>query len=259
MTENAKALPSIPERRYERPPIVEALCEIYFTGSQWDVTVPGIFYERVRADYPQKSQLVVSRVELPLGPEIKESQSLPIEQRVRFTRTDGSRLIQLARDLLVVNQLLPYPHYEEWREVVHTTLDLYTKVAAPSGIVRVGVRYINRVHVPGARIRVEDYFRVYPEIPEELGGTHGPFMLQLRMQPVCPHHELTLTIGTAPPESPSVMSYLLDIYDIVPLKDTNAFGQLSHLLDEAHANIVHTFEYTITEKARSLFGEATHE
>ena len=44
MVENTAPLPNIPERRYQRPPIVEALCEVYFTGSQWDSTVPGLFY-----------------------------------------------------------------------------------------------------------------------------------------------------------------------------------------------------------------------
>ena len=36
----------IPERKYRKPPVVEALCEIYFADSTWDDTVPGVFYER---------------------------------------------------------------------------------------------------------------------------------------------------------------------------------------------------------------------
>lgn len=30
-------------RRYKNPPVVEALCEIFFDGSQWDSTLTGLF------------------------------------------------------------------------------------------------------------------------------------------------------------------------------------------------------------------------
>ncbi len=116
MTENVAPVPSIPERRYERPPVVEALCEVYFTGSSWDPTTPGLFYERVRKEYPQKSQAAHQvGFEIQLSPGQAESRQLPIETRMRFARSDNSRVLQLARDVLIVNQLLPYPRYEEWR------------------------------------------------------------------------------------------------------------------------------------------------
>ena len=35
--------PTIPDKKYRNPPVVEALCEIYFVGSQWDNTIPGLF------------------------------------------------------------------------------------------------------------------------------------------------------------------------------------------------------------------------
>jgi uncharacterized protein (TIGR04255 family) len=262
MTETAAPLPTIPERRYERPPIVEALCEVYFTGSLWDATTPGLFYEQVRGDYPQKSQMEQVDLVVQVGPGRTETRPLTIEPRMRFARDDNSRLVQLTRDLLVINQLLPYPHYEEWREVVHSTIDVYRRLATPTGINRLGVRYINRINVPfrgGRPIRMEDYFRVYPQIPQELGDAHGPFMLQLLMIPVCAGHQLTLTLAIGPPEQPASMSALLDLYDVVLLGGRDAFGEIRRLLDEAHANIVHTFENTITEGSRSLFGEITHE
>ncbi|RMH08650.1 MAG: hypothetical protein D6704_02710 [Nitrospirae bacterium] len=46
----------VPERRYRKPPVIEALCEIYFAGSSWDETIPGAFYQQIKDDYPKKQQ-----------------------------------------------------------------------------------------------------------------------------------------------------------------------------------------------------------
>jgi uncharacterized protein (TIGR04255 family) len=263
MTENEAPCPSIPERRYAHPPVVEALCEIYFTGSRWDQTVPGLFYERVRKDYPKKSQMEVTGVEVQIAQGHAETRQLACEPRMRFVREDDSRLIQLGRDLLVVNQVVtpsrPYPHFEEWREVVHTALGVYRDAAAPKGIDRLGVRYINRVTLSGTSIRMEEFFRVYPQIPQELGGAHGPFMLQVSMSPVTDKHQLTLTFGFGPTDQPGTLGFLLDLYDVVPLGGRDAFAEVERLLDEAHAKIIHTFENIITDALREKFGGVTYE
>ena len=262
MTENAPPLPSVPERHYERPPVVEALCELYFAESRWDATVPGLFYERVRGEYPQKSELALGGVELQIAPGQAEAKPLVAERRLRFARTDNSRLLQLSENLLVVNQLPPYTSYEEWRDVVHAALRHYRELAAPAGVDRLGVRYINRIRIPTGPqgiTRLEDYFLVYPHVPEESLGHHGPFALQVMMRPVCLGHQLVMNLGVGPQERPDILTVLLDLYDVMNFMGRDVFGQVPRLLDEAHANIINTFENTITTKTRQLFGEVKHE
>jgi uncharacterized protein (TIGR04255 family) len=260
MTENGPPLPAVPERRYARPPIAEALSEIYFTGSNWDSTTPGLFYEEVRNDYPNKAEMKLVEVEVQLPSGQARAQQMQTGPRMSFARRDNSRLIQLDRDLLVVNQLLPYPRYEEWRNEVLHGLEVYRRLAAPSGIDRLGVRYLNRVNIPvvGPGLRMEDYFRVHPQIPAELGGAHGAFMLQVLMIPVCLGHQLTLTLGLVPPLEPNTMTFLLDLYNVIQLAGQDVFGQVPRLLDQAHANVVHTFENAITDQSRGLFGEVSN-
>jgi uncharacterized protein (TIGR04255 family) len=258
MTDNPAPIERIPERHYKQPPIVEALCEIYLAGSRWDLTVPGLFFERVREDYPQKAELAGVGIEVQLRPDQAETRSLPVDSRMRFMKADSSRMLQLTRDLLVVNQLRPYPRYEDWRQEVHRAINIYRELASPAGIDRIGVRYINRINLPGPLVRMEDYFRIYPELPQELGAAHGAFMLNLVLSAATPH-QLQLTLGTAPAEQPGSMGFLLDIYDVAALGGRDAFGEVPGLLDQAHANIVHTFENTITAALRSRFGEITDE
>jgi len=42
--------------KYPNPPVIEALCEIYTTGSARDPTAPGLFYERVRDRFHRRGQ-----------------------------------------------------------------------------------------------------------------------------------------------------------------------------------------------------------
>ena len=44
-------------RKYKKPTVVEDLCEIYFVDSKWDSTVPGMFYDRIKEEYPEKKEL----------------------------------------------------------------------------------------------------------------------------------------------------------------------------------------------------------
>jgi hypothetical protein len=55
------------------------------------------------------------------------------------------------------------------------------------------------------------------------------------------------------------LNILLDLYDVMNFQGRDVFGQVPRLLDEAHANIISTFEGAVTDKARQLFEEITDE
>jgi uncharacterized protein (TIGR04255 family) len=261
MPDPSTTRPNVPDRRYRRPPLVEAFCEIYFSGSEWDSTIPGLFYERVRHQFPDKSAAEQLTVELQFPP--AKAQILPEQPRIIFARTDKTRLIQLTRDLLVVNQLRPYTSFEDWREIVLATVGIYRELARPTGFNRLGVRYVNRIEIPvrptewpKPPMRMEDYFRVYPEVPVELGRSHGPFMLQMMLMPAIEPHQLTLSLGFQPSGRPDLFTFMLDLYAVAPLAaDERAADRLAEYLDAAHTNVVYLFENSITDATRNLFGD----
>ncbi|MBI4566163.1 MAG: TIGR04255 family protein [Planctomycetes bacterium] len=57
-------LPINEGRKYRNPPVIEALCEIYFAESAWDDTIPGRFYERVRDRFPSTKQIEIHEAEV---------------------------------------------------------------------------------------------------------------------------------------------------------------------------------------------------
>ena len=183
-------------RRYADPPVVEALCECFFQNSAWDSTIPGTFYEQVKAEFPKKSELKRTDVHIHLGPSETTTQTALTESRTRFSSQDDTRLVQVERDLVVVNQLKPYPQFEAWRPLVISMVKHYNELAKPQAIVRIGVRYINRIVVPVEGHEMANYFKLYPEVPTELGGAHGTFFMRVQIPAHHTNHGLIVTFGS---------------------------------------------------------------
>jgi uncharacterized protein (TIGR04255 family) len=248
-------------RHYQNPPIVEALVEIFFTGSKQGLAVRDAFLPRVQERFPTGRLLGQVGFEVNVGPKQANARFSQAEPRFQFLTSDQSQMIQLGPDLLVFNLLrpnpqVPYPRFEVWQPIVLEMLAHYREVAQPTGIDRLGVRYINKVTIPQTQMRMEEYFTIYPQVPDTLGDQHGSFLMNLELPGLYPNHQLLLTFGSTSPEQPEAMAYLLDLYDIVPMGSPDSFELIPQRLDEAHNNIVTTFEYAITDTTRQLFGEA---
>lgn len=244
---------SVHERKYRRPPVIEALCEIYFSGSVWDETVPGAFYERMKQDFPQKQQRRFQAVQVSLGPEEVMAGVHQLPPWMQFISGEKHRMVQIAQDVLVVNQLAPYPHFEEWELDIYRAMREYNELARPQGFSRIGVRYINHVEIPGPQVRLADLFTIYPNLPPALGDAYGAFMVRVEVPKG--DHTVLITFGTAPPSGPpeAVQAYALDFYDIIQLESPVDTKVVKKLVEQAHENIVEAFEASITNRLRDLF------
>jgi uncharacterized protein (TIGR04255 family) len=241
-------------RRYRNPPVVEALCEMFFVGSEWDDTLAGRFHERVREEFPRKRQQEIRVGEVTFaftGETSARAGRLP--PRIHFLTEEGDRVLQLGQDLLVVNQLRPYRAFHEWEETLRTALNHYCELANPRACGRLGIRYIDRVIIPGDRPRLEEYFTLYPRIPEEWSGTNGSFLVRVEMRCARPGHRLFVTFGSAPVEQPGTTAFLLDYYDQTESPEGVALGDVLEEVRAAHDHVVDAFEASITERLRALF------
>ncbi len=245
------------QRNYQKPPVVEALCEIYFRGSMWDDTIPGIFYEKVKQAFPKKQQREVQQAQITLERETATAGVQRLPSWIQFVSERGDRVIQIAENLLVVNQLRPYHHFSEWELVVYNALELYKEIAEPQKVDRCGIRYINRIEIPGTQVAMEDYFMIYPQLPESLGKTHGPFLVRVEIPQTEQAHVVLITFGTSTPRQSmdKKQVFLLDLYDIFT-PDTSSDGiELRREIQRAHDNVVMAFEDSITDQLRKLFNQ----
>ncbi len=246
----------VPERRYRKPPVIESLCEIYFSDSSWDDTVPGAFYERIKTDYPKKQQKRIQEAQITMGPEQAAASVRQLPPWMQFISDEKHRMVQIAQDLLVVNQLHPYPHFEEWEPEIYRALRIYQEIADPKRMARLGLRYINRVVVPEEQVRMEEYFTVYPNLPGDLSDAHGSFLVRVEVPQADQGHTVLITFGTAPLDpNERGQAFLLDLYDTVDLDAPVQETTLKEQVGQAHENIVMVFENSITDRLRDLFEE----
>lgn len=243
-----------PAPLYKKPPVVEALCELFFEPHDWDDTIPGTFYALIQDQFTIKEQVNESTAEINVGPGQATTfgvRALP--PRMRFFTPTRDRLIQLSPNLLVFNKLLPYTNFAEWITTLEKALGHYRDVVPSAAVAQVGVRYLNKITVPGNRVDLTELFRIYPKIPPALGDDHGAFLLRLELLVPEADHGLLLSFATAPPEQPDTMTFLLDLYETWKPSSPQPVDQVIAHVSLAHDHIQAAFEQNITDKLRQLF------
>ena len=243
---------------YTNPPIIEAYCEMRFPPNMpWDLTIPGLFYEEVKADYPKKESLQQTRVEWQAGSEGITNRITGDISLMRFKSEDDKALIQIGPNLLSMHVLSPYPKWIFFRTMIQKGLASYRKIASPTGFERIGLRYINRISIPSLppnqQIKIEEFIKALPYLPPSVPQT----FLRWFMNVAVPHEDsngvLAIQTANMPPSNPNEICFLLDLdYSALDIQKVTMENSLDWL-ELAHQNIENDFESCITDKTRDLF------
>lgn len=244
-------------KKYKNPPLIEALCEFYFTPemSQDFDRIIALFYEEVRTSFPKKDQLQLQASQITINnggnAEITQ-QLLPI---VRFQHNNGQVLIQVGQDLLTINHLKPYTSWEDFLLSVEMGLNAYRNVVRPKSSYRIALRYINRIEITGDRINLEDFFEFRPFTGQKLLQDFAAFSLGIQI----PHEEardiLSVQLASVGSESPGTVVMVLDLTYSLVKPGGITFDNFSEWMTDAHSRIEDAFEDCITDRLRNLFGE----
>ena len=249
-------------RRYKNPPIEEALCELRFKpGRAWDLTIPGRLQAELGGEYmgkPQEQRVVQVGLQVQ-GDKPSNLQLGEGLAKVQLVTGDGKRMVGVGPDVLSIHMLRPYQDprelersgWEEFLPRIEAALGAYWRVAEPEGVLRVGVRYVNKIVIPHKTIEMEEYFTCgFPEV------SGLPDLVTNFVSRVEYSYEdavrLVLSQGSID-GSPDHLSFLLDLdvvwEDLVAVGRDRALEIANDLRDRERA----AFEAVITDKARELF------
>ncbi|RME94363.1 MAG: TIGR04255 family protein [Verrucomicrobia bacterium] len=234
--------------RLKNPPLVEAVSVLGFhSEDSWDWTVPGRLYDQVKSDYPAREEL--RAVRLPVAPSgsIAAGQEQVVE-RLRFKKTDGTAMVQCGPRLLVVNHLPPYPGWEAFKTRIMAAFSAYEKVVGECRVVRVELRYINRMPTtpgesPGAKLVL------FPELPTPLAKPVASFFqhYELRYEETSSPGTLVHRSGTV--ADPGGSSLMLDLAHVVEIHDgLSDRDRLEGWLDTAHDRVHEAFVASIPKE-----------
>lgn len=243
-------------RIYERPPLVETLCEFHFELSQaWDLTIPGLLYADLRSQFPKRQQ-TRDVIEGDVNPATGTLAQQPTVTRAVFSSEDEKLFVQVGPSILIVNQLRPYSGWEDFRSLLEHILRVYLDIASPIKLTHNVLRYINRIEIPQGPITIDDYLLASPTVPMLEARSWSAWSQRVEV----PHQELngllTLQSGSVPGEKEreGKNDFLLDLYFSMPLQSQELASVLGQLTN-AHNVIEQMFEACMTPKAREIFVE----
>lgn len=239
-------------KRYKNPPIIEAICEFQFDpSSSWDLTVPGLLYNELRQNFPVRRErriLTQNVSETPEGPR----QNITWMERMQFYNKEETALVQISPHLISINHLKPYPSWTAFLPLIERGLDAYRKIASPSQLRRVGLRYINRIELPGSRAELEDYFEFLPHLGKNLPKDYVECIVGIVIPFKDPGGLLKLQLTRAT-LTPDMLPMVLDLDHFAIESDGMALDNAMGWVNRAHKNIEDTFEACITDRTRELF------
>jgi uncharacterized protein (TIGR04255 family) len=225
-------------KHYQNPPLFEAVCEFKFQpAAKWNPAVPDLIYEKVQAQFPRREPANGSGGHEP-APGAK----------TKFRRADGSALLQVSPKLLAINQLQPYPAWPQFKQMILEAHALYSEIVRPARIVRLGLRYINRIEIPGTKIEIGRFLRGCPEGYHKLFlSTEFPFEAE--------QENLAMILAHDPHREGDSSRFYLDLdYGAFPAAAITPEA-MAPILERAHDRIEQIFEASLTDETRRLFGE----
>ena len=248
--------------RYRNPPIDEALCEFRFLpGPEWEFTIPGNLQTELCGRYSGKSK-EQRAVSVGLRVEEEKTVGLKLDEglaKIQLPNDDGRRIVSVGPDVLSVHMLRPYQGrinsqqggWEEFHTRISEALSAYQRVAKPKGINRIGVRYINKIRIPGTNVRIEDFLKCTQLEINGLPEYYSNFFS--RVEYVYDESKrLLLSVGLQA-SSPEGTEWLLDL-DVIWLSNTPLDCDKSMpIVDDLHEQAASAFEAILTDASRELF------
>jgi uncharacterized protein (TIGR04255 family) len=246
-------------RHYLHAPITEAVISIgYELPSEVRLEDLLKVHAKLESEYPARAEHFTVEFQVD-ATERHGKAGAPQVVGYQLVSPDRKRIVRLTLSDLTFSQLGPYDRWEALRTETRRIWTILEAVLQPRRIIRVSVRFINRIDMPDPQasgVDLDIYFHTAPKIPPELPQVMNTYFVRLELPfelPLrAPHGVLILTLTAAQPPSAGVVSAILDLDAImqnIDMNTTNAWQAIEELRDVKNA----AFEASITDAARELF------
>ena len=167
----------------------------------------------IREEYPYSESLA----QLEFGFQVTVGSGVQTSHRdeplgLRLTSRDKRQIAVFKRDGFVFSRLPPYERWDSFRSEARRLWDIYRGRVGPVKVLRFGLRYINKLHIPFGQ-EVDKYLNLCPQIPNNPDGT--PMVMNssyLRVDTILkePAGQLIIQQASLPPEKEGYASLSLD-------------------------------------------------
>ena len=241
------------ERRYySRAPIAEAVIDIQ---AKLPATVTLDMLTQAQAEeqarYPTRRNRMALEAQVLAGPQVGAS-ATQTQLGYVFLSADERRAFQSRLNGFTFNWLAPYKRWEDFRDEARRLWAVYRAIVEPEAITRIGIRYVNSLHLPLPMRDLKDFLRTLPEVSPDLPQSLSGYVMQLQIPQEDLRAMLILNQAMLPPSRPDAVSVLLDIDLFQESAGLLSEDDLWAGFEELHAREDQIFEACITEQTREV-------
>jgi uncharacterized protein (TIGR04255 family) len=160
-----------------KAPIVEAALDIRVVPSaKWDETRLQCELKQRLPNYPKVETL--RKVGYKCSPDKPDNVEVEDFGCVGFKlqSDDNLHIVQFNRAAFVFSRLKPYANWEQFSHEALRLWAIYYELQKPTEIIRIGLRFINRIAIKQKEVELSDYYK-YP--PEPLKTLNWPLTFYL--------------------------------------------------------------------------------
>lgn len=201
---------------YPRAPIIEATISLGIVPPV-DLSAKSLLnvHSLIKDRFPnvEEQYFYAGEVSVPAPGEPPEHDDTHAHIGYSFSDAAERRTLRATVDGFDFSVGQPYGRWQPFRDEAFELWQIFKEVSDAKWISRVALRYINRIDIPNTRLaKIEDYFKVYLEIPEDWPG--GTSLTNFFVQFQAPQRDLgsELVVNQAPAPSPetNMVSLRLD-------------------------------------------------
>ncbi len=240
--------------RYKIAPIREAIFDLRIDQLELNsIDQLEEIHKHIAESYPLKKKQInfTGKIELKDNIELKNESNSEVRGFL-FSSQESNCQVQIRLDGFTFNMLKPYSEWDDFSNEAFRLWEIYNKFLKPKNVIRIALRYINKIDIPQPLNSFQDYIVNMPPIPNCLPQTFRNFFMQIDVPCNNDGTSVVLTETIENP-TPSIVPFILDIdaYKIGKIdKDIDNLKREFNKLRDIKNN---TFESCITDNSRNLF------
>lgn len=241
---------------YPNPTIQEAVCEIHFRLQEsiaWNPAIFGELFKRIGSEFPNLEPAMRVGVELQVGAKgISQALLPPPQQWMRYRHATRNLLLQLSENIFTVNVLPKYPGWARMKEDILASWAKAREVIKPDKIMRIGLRYINRIERTHPDERPGDWLAPSDYIPKAVLSSLSGFLSRLEAR-TDPHSWVIVTLGEMSDTSGQGRApIILDIDCIVEKEIGTSEDAITEEIQRLHDTAWSVFSVSMTPRLERL-------
>jgi uncharacterized protein (TIGR04255 family) len=239
-----------------KAPIQEALIDIrVVTPPDLQVASLKTFGNGLEQRFPESKEKLELAQSFQFSPTGEPQPSTPIRRvdgYLFISKVDG-KTVQTQMQGLTFNKLRPYSKWEEFSGEAKELWQRYSQIVKPQGIIRLGLRYINRIELSPNVSDLRELCVLFADIPQVVAGLG---IMEYFQRFVTPRNNgMTSTINLAfdnaiPPGKPAI---ILDIDVWIAFQQPRPINDFWADFEALRVLKNEIFSASLTEKAKALF------